>query len=56
MTVEGYKTCLGYHKLCQEKGIDAPIIEQIYETLYNNVSPKEGIERLMTRGLKAESL
>lgn len=56
MTVEGYKTCLGYHKLCQEKGIDAPIIEQIYETLYNGVSPKEGIERLMTRDLKAESL
>lgn len=56
MTVEGYKTCLGYHKLCQEKGIDAPIIEQIYETLYNNISPKEGIECLMTRGLKAESL
>lgn len=56
MTVEGYRTCLGYHKLCQEKGIDAPIIEQIYETLYNDVSPKEGIERLMLRGLKAESL
>ncbi|MBK1875359.1 NAD(P)H-dependent glycerol-3-phosphate dehydrogenase [Pelagicoccus mobilis] len=56
MTVEGYKTCLGYHKLCQEKGIDAPIIEQIYETLYNGVSPKDGIERLMTRDLKAESL
>lgn len=55
MTVEGYKTCLGYHKLCQEKGIDAPIIEQIYETLYNGVSPKEGIERLMMRDLKAES-
>lgn len=55
MTVEGYKTCLGYHNLCQAKGIDAPIIEQIYETLYNNVSPKDGIERLMTRDLKAES-
>lgn len=56
MTVEGYKTCLGYHKLCQERGIEAPIIEQIYETLYNKVSPKEGIQRLMMRGLKAETL
>ncbi len=56
MTVEGYKTCRSFHRICQERGVDAPILAQIHETLFNGQPPVEAIGALMGRSLKAEKV
>ncbi len=54
MTVEGYRTALSFHAVCEEKGIDAPILEQIYRILYEGQNLKGAIAALMGRDLKSE--
>ena len=54
MTVEGYRTCHCFHHICVEKGIEAPILEQIYQILYEQQTAKEAIRELMSRELKSE--
>lgn len=54
MTVEGYRTASAFHKLCLDKGIEAPILNEIHETLYKGKSPQAAVHSLMTRTLKAE--
>lgn len=54
MTVEGYRTSHCFHHICLEKGIEAPILEQIYRILYEGQTAGEAIRALMTRELKAE--
>ncbi len=54
MTVEGYRTCHCFHHLCKEKGIEAPILEQVYRILYEGQTPGEAIRALMGRELKPE--
>lgn len=55
MTVEGYRTALAFHEVCRKKGLEAPILEQIYHILYEGQTPDEAIRSLMTRELKPES-
>lgn len=54
MTVEGYRTSACFHTICQEKGIEAPILEQIYRILYEGQDLPSALEALMGRDLKAE--
>ncbi len=54
MTVEGYRTSHCFHHICVEKGIDAPILEQIYRILFENQTVDKAIHALMGRELKAE--
>jgi glycerol-3-phosphate dehydrogenase (NAD(P)+) len=54
MTVEGYRTCDCFHHLCKAKGIDAPILEQIYRILYEGQTADQALRALMSRELKAE--
>ena len=54
MTVEGYRTAACFHSICEEKGIDAPILEQIYRILYDGQNVKSAIAALMGRDLKSE--
>lgn len=54
MTVEGYRTALCFHQICQEKGIEAPILEQIYRILFEKQTAREAIVALMSRELKEE--
>jgi glycerol-3-phosphate dehydrogenase (NAD(P)+) len=54
MTVEGYRTSDCFHHICLEKGIDAPILEQIYRILYEGQTADKAIRALMSRELKAE--
>jgi len=56
MTVEGYRTSKCFYEICQEKGLEAPILTEIYNVLYNGQSPAEAIRSLMTRSLKAEAM
>jgi glycerol-3-phosphate dehydrogenase (NAD(P)+) len=52
--VEGYKTAESFHGLCRERGIDAPILAEVYRILFEQKAPSQALHDLMTRGLKAE--
>ena len=54
MTVEGYWTCRSFHELCNAKGIDAPILNQLYGILYEGQSAENALGALMSRDLKHE--
>ncbi|MFP4281863.1 MAG: NAD(P)H-dependent glycerol-3-phosphate dehydrogenase [Opitutales bacterium] len=54
MTVEGYRTCACFHAICAEKGIEAPILEQIYRILYEGQDLSGALAALMGRDLKSE--
>ena len=51
---EGVKTCSSARGLAQEHQIEMPIISEMYKVLYEQESPRNAIQRLMTRTLKAE--
>jgi glycerol-3-phosphate dehydrogenase (NAD(P)+) len=53
--VEGYRTAESLHGLCQEKGISAPILAEVYAILYEGKTPADALLALMTRGLKRET-
>jgi glycerol-3-phosphate dehydrogenase (NAD(P)+) len=52
--VEGYKTTESFYGLCREKGIDAPILTEVYRILYEGKKAAAALPALMTRGLKRE--
>jgi glycerol-3-phosphate dehydrogenase (NAD(P)+) len=52
--VEGYRSAAAFHGISRERGIEAPILEQVYQILYAGQSPAEGLRSLMGRGLKKE--
>ena len=52
--VEGYRTTESFYGLCQERGIDAPILGEIYRILYAGKPPAEALTALMTRELRRE--
>lgn len=52
--VEGYKTTESFHELCQNKKIEAPIMNEVYQTLYADKSPALALQDLMLRELKRE--
>ncbi len=54
MVVEGVRTCEAIVGLAQEKNIEMPICEAVYDVLFNEVSPEEGIKALMARDLRDE--
>lgn len=54
MTVEGYRAVACFHELCLARGIDAPVLTQVHNLLYNGASPAATIASLMSRSLKAE--
>ncbi|GAB5559507.1 MAG: NAD(P)H-dependent glycerol-3-phosphate dehydrogenase [Synoicihabitans sp.] len=52
--VEGYKTTESFHGLCIDRGIDAPIMNEVYQTLFADKSPELALKDLMLRTLKRE--
>ena len=52
--VEGYWATKCFHDLVKQKHVDAPILREIHEVLYNEKKPAEALHSLMTRNLKAE--
>lgn len=54
--VEGYKTTAAFYELCQEKQIEAPILNEVYQILYDGKKPADALPALMTRELKREVL
>lgn len=55
-TVEGIRTAKIIHEIATEKGIDMPIVNAVYDVLYNDVEPKSALINLMKRKLKPESV
>ncbi|HEY1171834.1 MAG TPA: NAD(P)H-dependent glycerol-3-phosphate dehydrogenase [Verrucomicrobiae bacterium] len=51
---EGYPTACSAHQLAQKKGIEAPLINEIYAMLYEGKNPGKAVEDLLSRDYKAE--
>ncbi len=55
VVAEGVQTCEGAYFLARQANVETPIIDGIYEILYNNRKPQEILRELMTRKAKRES-
>ena len=54
MVVEGVETCKAAYKLAQEKGIEMPITNAVYNILYDGKNIKTEVLQLMERERKSE--
>ncbi len=54
MVIEGVDNIEVAHELAQKYNVDMPIVNTVYDMLYNGLSPQEGVTLLMTRDKKAE--
>jgi glycerol-3-phosphate dehydrogenase (NAD(P)+) len=54
MVAEGVKTALSAHELGRKKGVELPIIDQVYQVLYEGKEPLVAVRELMTRELRLE--
>jgi glycerol-3-phosphate dehydrogenase (NAD(P)+) len=54
MVAEGVKTARSAHELAAQRGVEMPIVHEVYRVLYEDRPPLEAMNALMTRGLKAE--
>ncbi|ERJ00053.1 MULTISPECIES: NAD(P)H-dependent glycerol-3-phosphate dehydrogenase [Eubacteriales] len=55
MTVEGYTATLVARELSLQAGVEMPIVEQMFQVLYNGLDCRQGIKNLMSRPRKHES-
>ena len=51
---EGYYTVKAMVKIAEEKGVELPICNTVYNILYNNKDPKEELDKLFLRSIKKE--
>ena len=54
MVIEGVDNVEVAYELAKKYNVDMPIVNAVYDMLYNNLSPKEGVTMLMTRDKKSE--
>jgi glycerol-3-phosphate dehydrogenase (NAD(P)+) len=54
MTIESIDNIEVAKELADKYNVEVPIINAVYDTLYNGLDPKEGIDMLMTRSKKSE--
>lgn len=54
MIAEGIKTTQAAYKLSKKMNVEMPITNEIYNILFNELPPQEGLIRLMTRSAKSE--
>ena len=54
MVAEGVRTSKSVYNLSRKLGVLMPICDEIYHVVYDDVSPKDALFRLMTRDLKQE--
>ncbi len=53
-TVEGINACKFLYPLAKKKGVELPIVEKIYDVLFNQLKPSDAVKQLMMRNLKNE--
>ena len=54
MTIESIDNIEVAYKLSKMYNIEVPIIDSVYDVLFNKLNPREALKRLMTRDLKEE--
>ena len=54
MVIEGVDNIEVAYELAKKYNVDMPIVNAVYNMLYNGLSPKEGVIMLMTRDKKSE--
>ena len=54
MTIESVDNIEAAYKLAQKYNIEMPIVNAVYDILYNGLEPREAVIKLMTREKKAE--
>jgi glycerol-3-phosphate dehydrogenase (NAD(P)+) len=54
MVAEGVPTAHSTYELAKKNGVEMPIVNAVYEVLFKQKSPRDAIEALMARELKAE--
>lgn len=54
MVIEGVDNIEVAYELSKKYNVDMPIVNAVYDMLYNGLSPKEGVTLLMTRDKKSE--
>ena len=54
MVVEGARTCVSAYQAARKFGIYTPIIDAVYDVIYNHQKPKDVINNLMATSLKNE--
>lgn len=54
MVIESIDNIEVAYELGKIKNIEMPILNTVYEILYKNLPPKEGVRKLMQREKKAE--
>jgi len=55
MVAEGIRNSLSMTRLARKTGIEMPITEQMMQVMYEGKTPRQALEDLMTRELKAEA-
>ncbi len=53
--IEGILTAKLVNQLAQSKGVEMPIVEQVYQVLYQGLAPREGVKNLLLRDRKPEA-
>ncbi len=53
-TIEGIQTTKLIHDLAKRLNVDMPICKQVYNVLYQNVTPRDAVKVLLARDPKAE--
>ena len=54
MVIEGLDNIEVAHKLSKIHNIEMPIVDAVYDVLYNDLAPEIAVKMLMTRDKKAE--
>jgi glycerol-3-phosphate dehydrogenase (NAD(P)+) len=54
MVAEGIKTAKSAHQLARKMNVVMPIVDQVYEILYQDKDPHQAVKELMTRDLRLE--
>jgi glycerol-3-phosphate dehydrogenase (NAD(P)+) len=54
MVAEGVPTCRAAYDLGHRYGVDLPIIQRMFQVLYENKDPRQAIRELMERPLTSE--
>lgn len=52
--IEGVGTAAEAQRLAQTHGVDMPIVQQVYSVLYEGLSPKDAVQRLLARDTRVE--
>lgn len=52
--VEGYRATRCLYEMCADKGLNPPILNEVYAILYEQKPPKDALQSLMSRELKEE--